>query len=480
MKYLSKYKVCLAFLLALTFSACDRGFEELNVDPVNPTDVPAETILTSATESVITRLLGASLNLTYADTWAQQIAKIQYIDEDRYAFRPDAIDAHWESLYSGPLYDFKVIIDKANDSNSPNMEAIGRIMKAYTFHNITDLWGDVPYFEALQGAEGSFRPKYDAQKDIYMDLLSELKKANDLINEDADEVGRGDIMYNGDVMKWKKFANSLRLRLLMRMSKVEPATAQAGIEEIFTDPAKYPVFTSNSDDAELNYLTSRPYRNPIFENGVTRDDHGVSKTLVDLLKSKDDPRLTIYAEPNKDGEYRGQPNGAISQPNIADISRIGKKFRNEPTSPLYVLTYAEVLFIKAEAAQNGWSVGVDAKTAYESAIKASFEKHGADIGNYLLHPEVSYDLASDKYKVIGEQKWLALFMQGVEAFSEYRRTGYPNTIVEPEGSAFPGRGIPLRFPYAAIEASYNPENFNAARQGIVDFLYGKNVWWDVN
>ncbi len=481
MKYLSKSRIYVAMFLALTFSACDKGFDQLNIDPVSPTNVPAANILPAATVSSVGRLMGASMNLTYAALWAQQIAKIQYIDEDRYAYRPDAMDAHWQGLYSGPLMDFQVVIDKAVASGDKNMEAAGRIMKAYTFHNVTDLWGDVPYSEALRGtSDGIITPKYDAQSAIYADLLSELKKANDLLS--AGGTVRGDLIYGGNAMAWRKFANSLRLRLLTRISGVDAATAKAGIEEIFADQGKFPVFAGNSDDAQLTYLASQPYRNPIFENSVTRDDHGVSKTMMDMLTSKEDPRLSIYAKPNATGQYVGQPNGALSQPNIATISRIGEKFRDAATAPLYIITYAEVMFAKAEAAARGWNVGgMSAKEAYETAVKASMDKHGATGAEaYLLKPGVNFDLASNKFQVIGEQKWLALYMQGIEAFSEYRRTGFPNTLVEPAGSDFPGRGIPVRFPYPPMEQSLNGANFTQANTGVEQFLFGKKMWWDVN
>jgi hypothetical protein len=480
MKYLSKSRIYIAMFLALTFSACDNGFEQLNVDPVNPTNVPAENILPAATVSSVSRLMGANMNMTYAALWAQQIAKIQYIDEDRYAFRPDAMDAHWNGLYAGPLMDLQIVIDKAGESGDKNMEAAGRIMKAYVFQNVTDLWGDVPYSEALKGgSENNFTPKYDAQSAIYADLLKELKVANDLLADGG--AVKGDLIYGGNAMAWRKFANSLRLRLLTRMSGVDAATAKAGIEEIFADQGRYPVFAGNEDDAELTYLASQPYRNPIFENSVTRDDHGISKTMMDLLKANDDPRLTIYAKPNNTGAYVGQPNGALSQPNIATISRIGEKFRDAATAPLYIITYSEVMFARAEAAARGWSVGMDAKEAYEAGVRASMEKHGATgVDAYLLKPGVNFELATNKFKVIGEQKWLALFMQGIEAFSEVRRTGFPNTLVEPEGSAFPGKGLPLRFPYPTIEQSLNPANVSAASAGIDQFLFGKRMWWDVN
>lgn len=490
MKKLSKLKICLAVLAGVSLSSCEKDFDEINTNPNAPEDVPASVILPSVEQSAITRLFGNTLNLTYASTWAQHIAKIQYIDEDRYEFRPDAIAAHWDYLYAVPLYDAELIISKAVETENKSMEAVGRIMRAWVYQNMTDLWGDIPYSEALQGDEGNLTPVYDSQEAIYTDLLQQLETANTLLADGSGSIG-GDLIYGGNKTLWRKFANSLRLRLLIHMADVAPERAKAGIEAIAADAETYPVFTSNDDNMELDYLTAQPYRNPWYENSVTRDDHGISKTMVDLLKDEyainattPDPRLPVYAKPAKtSGTYVGQPNGAATNPNISDISRIGEMYRDNPSQPMYIMTYSEVMFIMSEAAQRGWNVGITASEAYQEGIRANMELNGVEdskITLYLAQPNVMLASQANKLEAISEQKWIALFGNGIEAFTELRRTGYPDNAVEPGGSAFPGRGIAQRFPYSTQELSVNRANVTAASQGVEDFLFGKKLWWDVN
>ena len=365
------------------------------------------------------------------------------------------------------------------------MEAIGRVMKAYVFQMVTDSWGDIPYFEALKGDSGITTPKYDSQRAIYLDMINELTTANNLFNTSADAIGAGDLIYGGNITLWKKFCNSLKLRMLIRISKVEPALAQAGIEEILGSPATFPVFSANTDDAQLVFVGTQPYRNPYYENkyGDGRDDHAVSKTLVDMLISYSDPRLPVYALPaESDSVYRGQVNGAASQPNLADISRIGRRFRDDPKAACYLMTYSEVLFIIAEAAQNGWNTGgIAAASAYDNAITANMSKWGITstaITTYLAGSSVDFSLAANKYEAIAIQKWLSLFTQEAEAFAEYRRSGFP--VLQPAvASIYPGHNVPpFRFPYPTDEESLNAANLAPAKAGIVDFLWGKQVWWD--
>ncbi|MDX5418718.1 MAG: SusD/RagB family nutrient-binding outer membrane lipoprotein [Hymenobacteraceae bacterium] len=488
----SKYKLCFALLLGLGLSSCDKDFEEINQNPNAPEDVPASVILPASQQSAVSRLFGASVNMTYAGTWAQQIAKIQYIDEDRYQFRASDFSTHWDALYAGPLLDARLVVEKGAESGNKAMEGVGRTWQTWIFQNITDLWGDIPYSEALKGTEGNMTPKYDSQESIYTDMLQQLETANTLLASGG-TVG-GDLIYGGSAAKWQKFTNSLRLRLFIHMANVAPAKAKAGIEAIMASPSANPIFMSNADNAQLAYLGAQPYRNPWFENSVTRDDHAISKTMVELLASKNDPRITVYAEPAAQPAagagftymgktYVGQQNGAAAQPSLPTVSRIGNMYRKTATQPMYIMTYAEVMFILAEAAERGWNVGMTAEAAYNAGIRASMELNGltgAAVDAYLLQPSVNYALQANKMKAIADQKWIALFGNGIEAFTEFRRTGYPNTIKEVPASAFPGRGVPLRFSYTDQERSTNRTNVEAASAGIVDFLFGKPVWWDVN
>src|SRR5690606_19073041 len=295
----------------------------------------------------------------------------------------------------------------------------------------TDLWGDIGYSSALQGrdpASGN-TPILDAQADVYDGLLSALSTSQASL--DASEVGLGnaDLLYGGDVDRWRKFAKSLRLRLAMRLSSANGALASTE----FADALAAGVFESNDDNAELEYIEGGTSVHPLFAYERSRDDHSVSATIIDTLKSFADPRLPIYAKPTATNDYVGMPNGDFTQPSLTAISKIGEHF-SKANASAYVLTYAEVLLLQAEAVERGWITG-DAETLYLDGIRASMENVGVsatDIDDYLAQAVVQYQGGSDGLAQIALQKWIALFGNGVEAWSEWRRTGVPQLTAGPD------------------------------------------------
>lgn len=464
--------------LVMATAACDDGLVDVNDNPNAPTDVDAQFIFANAVDQSVSRALGANFNLTLTALWSQQIAKIQYIDEDRYELRDATVNAHWAGFYTGPLADLQVVEEKGAEAGRPNQVAAAQIMTAWTFQQMTDIWGDIPYSQALQGRaeEAVTTPEYDTQEFIYNSLLDELTAAAGMINPAEGTFGGGDLIYNGDAEAWRKFANSLRLRLAMRMSEVDPTTAAAEFQAALTAG----VFQSNADNATLVY-GSPPSSNPIYENffEAGRFDHVISATMVDTLKSYNDPRLAVYAtQAPSDGEYRGMPNGLANDHGIvfSTLSRIGDFFL-EPDAPAVLQSYAEVLFLQAEAAARNWITG-DAATLYYAGIRASMQQYGiseAEIVTYLAQPEVVFNPAT-ALQQIAVQKWIALYMNGPEAYAEWRRTGYPQLTVVPQSSN--GSLIPVRVFYPSSEQSYNPTNLEAAiaRNGGDDF--NDPVWWD--
>jgi hypothetical protein len=399
------------------------------------------------------------LNITGGGLWVQHFAEIQYRDEDKYIMRPGT-SGGW-GFYTSSLANFQGMIDKGVAASTPNWTAVGRIMKSYTFSVMTDAMGDIPYSEALQGGT-ILAPKYDTQASIYNALFLDLAAANSQINTAPGAIGfaSGDIMYGGDMALWKKFANSLRLRLAIHLSNMNPAK---GTTEAAAAIAAG-VFTDNADNAQLMYLATAPNRNPIYENKLSRDDYGMSKTFVDSLLSWNDPRLPVFAQLNQDAvpAYRGLPNGLNNGEGdpLARISRIGAYWRETPDAPISLMTYAEVLFLRAEAAQRGWVAG-SASALYNAAITASMEQYGvapADIATYLAQPRVVYN-AGTGLTQISYQKWVSFFMQGMEAWTEYRRTRVP-TLVPGIRAVLPA--IPDRLPYADNELVLNKVNVDAA------------------
>ncbi|TNE67975.1 MAG: SusD/RagB family nutrient-binding outer membrane lipoprotein [Bacteroidetes bacterium] len=458
----------LLLLLAVVFSGgCDKDFDEINTNPNRPEDVPLTNVLLSAVTQGVRRTHGASMNMTYAGLWAQHYAKIQYIDEDNYDYRPDAFTAHFDALYSGPLADLQNIIDKAD--NPSNMMAAAMTMKAYYMGIVTDMWGEVPYSEALS-VDRSITPKYDAQSDIYAGIVADLKTAAAMFGQ-ADDLGQGDVIYGGDTGKWKKFANSLMARYLNRGKHKNPAFA-SDLQALLSNPGN--LIASNSENAQFTYPGASPaLANPLYDNKYNggRNDHAVSETLVNIMSTINDPRLSVYAELNDQGVYKGQPNGTVEPSPFTAVSAIGSAFRDDPAAPSVLMTYAEVLFIMAEAN--------DDKQAYLDAISASCAQHGVTADAAFLGTSgAAYDL--DKNRALFTHKWIALFGDGCEAYTEFRRTHYPNEIQEVPGSVFPGLGVPDRFAYPTSESGNNKVNLDAAiqRQNIGNSgVHSDPMWW---
>ncbi|CAN5767707.1 SusD/RagB family nutrient-binding outer membrane lipoprotein [soil metagenome] len=455
--------------------ACDKGLTDINRNPNGPTEVSAEFLFPQGAVASVATARGANFDMTFTSLFAQHLAKIQYTEEDRYDIRPESNDGWWQAFYAVALQDLHQAAKDAGQRQRPNLLAPALTMRSWTFGAMTDVWGDIPYSEANQGMEAgaTITPKYDRQPDIYNGILAELKSASDMIVPGAASYGSADPIYAGDAAKWKKFANSLRLRYAMRMSKADPAKAQAEVQAAL----QAGVFTSNADNARLVWPGDAINDHPIFQNFKTRDDHRVSRTMVNMLQSLNDPRLAVYARPAENtGQFLGVPNGLTSPDanalGLANTSRIGV-FYSSRNSASMLMDYAEVLFIQAEAAARGWISG-NAADLYRQAITASLQANGisaAAIATYLAQPAVQYNgLAS-----IHQQQWIAFYTQGIEAWSLWRRTGVPN--LQPGPAAFVNQ-VPRRLPYPSSEQTFNNANREAAIAAQGGAGYVNRVWWD--
>lgn len=464
-------RLAAAALLAAGAAGCSDGLTDLNRNPNEPTEVEAQFLFTNATEAAVSRAFGEIVTLNITGLWAQHLAEFRYTEEDRYEIRDATVQTQWTGFYAGPLQDFNEVVTKGRAQERPNYEAMGIIMRSWTFGVVTDLWGDVGYTDALRGREAGApnTVEYDPQADIYRGLLAELDAASEMLDPAGVKMGAADLIYGGDPAKWEKFANSLRLRLAMRMAAADPQAAR----QAFLDAMADGVFTSNTDNAVLRYVNNSVNVHPIFSYQRTRDEIGPSATLVDTLLHLADPRLAVYATKNAGGYYKGEPVGSTVDIVLDSISRIGTHF-SRADAPAYVMTYAEVLFLQAEAAERGW-IQEDPAALYRAAITASMQQLsiGAQaITDYLAQPRVAYaGLPS-----IGLQKWIALFGNGPEAYAEWRRTGYPVLVAGPD--ALNDGKIPVRLPYPASEQSLNNANVQAAmaRQG--GATLNSPVWWD--
>ncbi len=452
-----RYKI-LSVCAALTMGGVScSDLTSINQNPNGPTDVPPPSLLSSIIQATVNGVGGVtSLNIRGGGLWVQYYAEIQYRDEDKYIVRPGT-DGEW-GFYAGPLEDAQRMIVKGAAAGIPNWEAVGRIMKSYAFSVMTDAMGDIPYSEAFKG-DTLVAPKYDSQQAIYTALFADLAKASGQIEPAGIGFTTGDIMYGGDMTQWRKFANSLRLRLAMHLANVDPATARSEAQAAVTAG----VFDSSGDNAQLMYLAGAPNQNPIYNDARGRDDYGMSKTFVDSLTSWNDPRLPVFAQLNDTGAYAGMPNGLNdgAGPPLKYISRYGAYWRETPNAPIALLTYSEVLFLEAEAAQRGW-IGGSADSLYTAAIRASMKQYGVSdsASNAYLSDtvRVRYNPATGLTQ-IAYQKWVSMFMQGMEAWTEVRRTQVPTLVPGPNAVL---AKIPERLPYADNELVLNKANVDAA------------------
>jgi len=500
---LSYIKIFVLAGLIVTISACE-DFEELNTNPNQPPVVPTTALLSSAQKQLMDHIWDEWHNGRFGMLYAQYWSANEYTDESRYQLRQNINNNYWLYYYAGRdatmtgdpngggIRDLQEIIrlneetpeDFSAYGDTNNQIAVAKIMKAWMFQIITDIWGDVPYTEALQGAD-QVAPAYTPQEEIYKDLLVELTEASDMIDVNGAGFTSGDLIYEGDMAKWKKFANSLKMRVAIRMADVEPALAETAITEALAAG----VFEGNADNALLRYATSVPNNNPLNEDRKTRADFAASEPLVDLLKKYNDPRLDYYAAPNASGEYVGLtyglsqsqagaiPNSAVSQPSEVVLSA---------ESPGVYMDYAEVLFILSEAAARGF-VGNDPADYYNQAIEASME-YWSGLAGETIETEVVEDYYTNVVpfdennwrQSIGEQKWLALYMQGIQGWTEWRRLDFTGVLAPPAAGPLVGTGIPLRVTYPVDEQNLNSASYDeaVARQG-ADAL-NTPVWWDVN
>lgn len=481
-----KKKIALFFGILFTLVACDPSdFDDLNVDPTQVTNPPTSSLLTFSLQQLPftvwntpNRNVGGYTTVHY-NFYAQYLSEGPYPASSLYSIR----NLPWTAWYTGPLYNLQTIIN-LNNEDSPqaglgsgsrnNQVAVARILKAYYFWFLTDTYGDIPYFEALKGNE-VLQPTYDPQEEIYNDLFKELTEAQAQIELDGEPV-TGDILLNGDMQMWKKFANTARLFMSLRLIERNQTKAQAELTAALNDgvleEGENVTFTFPSGDPE-NW-------NPWYENysNDNRNDYAISSTLADYMIDTEDPRVFIYGE-NLSGEIRPLSYGIGQAREIPGaFSRIGNALRaDNTTAPIF--THAQVQFVKAEAAHRGM-ISDDAAQLYYDAIESSWMFWGVyDEGrfeSFITDPLVAYSAANGLQRII-KQKWVHQYLNGFEAWTDWRRTGYPELTPAPD--AIQTGGIPRRMGYPSNAQALNAEGYNAAvsRQGPDDNF--TRVWWDV-
>jgi len=456
----------------------DDKYEDYNGDPKNPTQVDADFLFNAATKSLVDQMTSTNVNLNIYRMLGQYWTETTYVDEANYDFNTRNIPQnHWSEMYRDVLLDLtdaKVRVmgdDALTEADKTVRSAQAEVLMVYTWQQMVDTFGDIPYSEALD-ANAYPLPAYDDAASIYADLLTRIDDAISDLNASGDgfEI---DNLYSGNKNAWRKFAASVKLRLGIRLSDVNASVAQSAVEAAVSTG----VFTSNADNASFAYLgTANP--NPLWTDLVQtgRNDFVVANTTVDFMNTLNDPRREAYFDDNLGaGIYVGGPYGANNT--FENYTHIGE-IMHEPTTPACLMDYAEVSFYLAEAAARGWSVGGTAEQHYNNGITASFDYWGVSgAAAYLADPAVAYATAAGDWREkIGNQFWLAMYNRGFEGWTVWRKYDTP-TFNLPDVSGLP---VPTRYTYPINEQNLNESNWEAGSAAIGGDEQTTKLFWDVN
>jgi len=468
-------------VLLLCTTSCTKNFDEINTDP----SLVTEDIIKPS--MMFTAVLKNSVFNTYENSTIQEYAGYYSNQGSGVIFQNANWSEPFNSLYRSDLINTSEVIRlTANDPKMVNENAIARVWKVWLFSQLTDLYGDVPYFDALHRVDEVVnQPAYDSQKDIYTDLLKELKEAAAALSTAPGlaSFGAADILLGGNVDRWKRFANSLRLRLAMRVRYADATLAQTHITEVLNAPLiddnTYNVFLTTIDGSNT------ANRNPIWSDPINPYPRWSSFTITDNLKMLNDPRLSIFSLPALDGVsgYRGRPIAlGIPEKTYSEEStaRLQDFFRAAVYS-IIVMNAAEVSFLRSEAALSGLS-GEDAQAMYKSGIMQSLSQYNVAQGatdTYLASAAATLTGSEEeKLEQIIVQKFLAIFYQSNEAYAEFRRTGYPRIWTGSDKGSTNGE-IPRRLTYPLDEYSKNETSVkDAANRLAQGDIYMSRVWWD--
>ncbi|WP_299391731.1 SusD/RagB family nutrient-binding outer membrane lipoprotein [uncultured Gelidibacter sp.] len=491
-------KILILLAIVVMFGSCDEGFEELNVNPTKPTQLDPSTKLTF----IQLYTGGSSYVATLFYNVIHMMQNVQHLNNTSYAsflYKEGNTHQLFEEQFSNTVKNVVDLEEQLKASTSPTAEtdlAIARIQKVLIFSRLTDAYGDIPYSEAGKGfIEGIRFPKYDKQSDIYKGMLETLETSAAVLSTGTpSSYGSADLLFAGDTQKWKKFANSLMLRLAMRMVKVDNAGAQAWAAKAIEGG----VMTSNADIAFTKYENSAsdggPNVNPLTKSFTSRaaTQVKISKTLMDYMKDRNDPRVSVLfstVDGNTDfalqsGQDINDPSrgNANSKPNINIFGGSGNIVYD---APLFFQTYAEVEFMLAEAAHRWGLAGGDAEAHYNAGVTAAMQYlslygNGVNITTAQINAYLAANpfKPTEALKMINEQYWVATFGNGLETFSNWKRSGYPELVPANVAALLTDGKIPRRLPYPGSEKLNNPDMLAAGieQQGGDGLL--TRMWWD--
>lgn len=473
---------------ALLMSSCTGDYLNINDNPNAAVSATPELVLSNALNVTAGRLGHNQIGNFFGGYWAPSGSYSGFIEERQFDYGATYGTGVWNSVYDN-LQDYQYIIDKATAQKWSAVSGIAKVMTAYNYQILVDAYGNIPYSDALKGT-GSIRPKYDDAQAIYDGLVKTLEVASTelkvTISGDNPSPGAQDIVFKGDMNKWRRFANTLRLRMLIRQTNVSGKDLKGEIAKVVAEGAGF-LKAGETVNSTPGYLKTAGKQNPFWETYVQQasgSDAGTKQayvssaffinTLQDELK---DPRLPRLAAKNNAGIYVGVPLGDGNDANLfPKRSWFGPAIIKSFDQPMVLMTAAESFFLQAEAAQRGY-ISSDAKALYETGVTEAFTTAGltaADATAYLAKPinNVNWASSTDKIEAIITQKWVAMFsLTGFEAWSEYRRTGFPRV---PLATKAIQAKAPARLFYPTSEISTNSEN--VAAQNVTSQFDNKIFW----
>ncbi|MEO6355857.1 MAG: SusD/RagB family nutrient-binding outer membrane lipoprotein [Ferruginibacter sp.] len=470
----------------LLLGSCKKNITDLNVNPNLPSTVSSASLFSNATVNLADAMASTNVNTNNFRLFAQYWTETIYRDETRYNLNGRSIsDRWWANFYRDVIKDLteasKVVSTETltlSAATIKNRQAINDMLMVYSYYTLITSFGDVPYTDALN--IDLLQPKYDKAADIFTKISATLDASLTALDESAEGYGSADFILSGDIAGWKRFGNSLKMRMGMLVADVDPATASTMVLAAAPN-----VIADNSENIKMNYLSSPPNTNPVWEDLIQsgRHDFVAANTIIDIMKPLNDPRIPLYFDQaiTAGRGYVGQKPGVGATFN--DYSAPSATL-SATQFPYTFFSYSEMEFLKAEAIERGINVGGTAEVHYNNAIDASIEEWGGTAAQALVYrtqPGVKYTTATGTYKQkIGLQSWLALYNRGYDAWTQWRRLDYPALVI-PSGAFFSDGETPAvikRLTYPVVEQNLNKANYTAAAAAVGGDLKTQKLWFD--
>lgn len=480
-------KILIIFLVFISVTSCEK-LDTLNANLKDFTVVPGEAVYNGATRELLNQMFTMNVNYNNTLLFVQHFAETTYPDESRYDMITRPVPAnHMNLMYRLVLNNYKdaaralteAPLGGIDQKQRDNQLAIIEVMSVFTWSNLVETFGDMPYSEALDYTKPN--PKYDDGLTIYKDLISRLNAAIAKLDPAYAGMGAGyDNVFGGTVAgtaKWISFANTLKLRMGLMLSDV---AAEAALAKTTIEAAAPKAFSTAGDKFAMTYLSGSPNQNPVYVELVVsgRFDFVNTSNIVDKANALNDPRRAGFLWTKVGGAYVG---GAQGMPNSYDSFTHVDNALVSPTREVVLMDYTEAEFLKAEAVERGFTVTGSAATHYNNAITNSVKYWGgtdADATAYLAQPTVAYATATGTWREkIGTQAWLGYYFNGFTAWTSWRRLDYPRLIASPKHVA-EVNGIPMRYTYAVSEQTLNKTNWTAAAAAIGGDKAETRLFWD--